>query len=157
MRINTNIGESLKNIRNYFGYTQQEIADQINIKRSLYSNYETNDCLIPLKNLIKLANFYKITVDSLLAFTDLEKSNKDIELNSEIISRNIKAIRQELNLSQKKLADLLNIGKSTIVDYEKQKYQISTAYIYDLSRLSGISVDWILGIQKNKYKKKKNK
>ena len=77
MRINTNIGESLKNIRNYFGYTQQEIADQINIKRSLYSNYETNDCLIPLKNLIKLANFYKITVDSLLAFTDLEKSNKD--------------------------------------------------------------------------------
>ena len=82
MRINTNIGESLKNIRNYFGYTQQEIADQINIKRSLYSNYETNDCLIPLKNLIKLANFYKITVDSLLAFTDLEKSNKDIEFAS---------------------------------------------------------------------------
>lgn len=151
MRTNTNIGGSLKNIRNYFGYTQQEIANQINIKRSLYSNYETNDCLIPLNNLIKLANFYKITVDSLLAFTDLEKNTKEIELNSEIISRNIKNIRNELNLSQKKLAELLNIGKSTIVDYEKQRYQISTAYIYDLSRLSGISVDWILGIQKKKY------
>lgn len=68
--------------------------DIINIKRSLYSYYETNDCLIPLNNLIKLANFYRITVDSLLAFTDLEKSNKAIGLNSEI--KILKNIRQDL-------------------------------------------------------------
>lgn len=153
MMKNTNIGASLKNMRDYFGFTQQEIADHINIRRSLYSNYESNTCVIPLKNLIKIANFYQTTVDSLLGLTDFEKITYEISFNPEKISQNIISIRKELNLSQRKLADTLNIGKTTLTDYENQKYIASTAFIYDLSRLSNISIDWILGRKDRKYLK----
>ena len=153
---NINIGASLKNMRDYFGYTQQEVADHINVRRSLYSNYESNTCVIPLKNLIKIANFYQMTVDSLLGLTDHEKITYEMSFNPEVISQNIISVRKELNLSQRKLADTLNIGKTTLTDYENQKYIASTAFIYDLSKLSNISIDWILGRKKRKYLSKKN-
>ena len=153
---NINIGASLKNMRDYFGYTQQEVANHINVRRSLYSNYESNTCVIPLKNLIKIANFYQMTVDSLLGLTDHEKITYEMSFNPEVISQNIISVRKELNLSQRKLADTLNIGKTTLTDYENHKYIASTAFIYDLSRLSNISIDWILGRKNRKYLSKKN-
>lgn len=56
-----------------------------------------------------------------------------------------------MNLSTSKLAEKLGYGSSTINDYETGKTMISTAYLYDLARLSNISTDYILGMKVKKY------
>lgn len=144
--IRYSIGERLKDIRTYYGYTQKQIAHILNISRSLYTHFELNVKMITLQHLVTLTNFYQVSVDSLLALTeDYDKASEKITLNANIISSNIKTIRKELKLFTKDLAYKLNYGITTINDYENKRYMVSTSYLYDLARYSSISIDWMLG------------
>ena len=58
--INTTIHERLKFTRIYFGYSQTELAKMLDVKQSVYANWELNKRLIPLRHLISLANIYQI-------------------------------------------------------------------------------------------------
>ena len=87
--IRYSIGERLKDIRIYFGYTQKQIAHILNISRSLYIHFELNVKMITLQHLVTLTNFYQGSVDSLLALTeDYDKASEKITLNANIISNN---------------------------------------------------------------------
>ena len=60
----------LKDLREDADLTQNFIAKQLHIKQNSYSNYETGQRQIPIDALIKLAQFYKTSVDYLLELTD---------------------------------------------------------------------------------------
>ena len=49
---------------------QQDIADFLDIHRTMYRRYESGETDIPARHLIKLANFYKTSVDYLLGLTN---------------------------------------------------------------------------------------
>jgi len=49
------ISQNLKIIRESSGFTQQQLADYLGIKRSAYSNYELGDRQIPLAVLEKVS------------------------------------------------------------------------------------------------------
>lgn len=61
--IRYSIGERLKDIRTYYGYTQKQIAHILNISRSLYIHFELNVKMITLQHLVTLTNFYQVSVD----------------------------------------------------------------------------------------------
>ena len=50
--------------------TQIEIADYLNMQRSVYRRYETGEREIPVWAVIKLAQFYHVTTDYLLGLSD---------------------------------------------------------------------------------------
>lgn len=60
----------LKELREENKYTQQEIANILDVKQNTYSQYETGQRQIPISMLIKLANFYDVSVDYILNLTD---------------------------------------------------------------------------------------
>jgi len=60
----------LKEIREDRDLTQIEIAKLLNMSRAGYSLYEININEIPVKNLIKLADFYNLSIDYILYLTD---------------------------------------------------------------------------------------
>jgi len=62
----------LKEIREYRGLSQLKIADVLNIKQNTYSQYETEKRQIPIESLIKLSEFYNVSVDYLLGLTNIE-------------------------------------------------------------------------------------
>ncbi len=64
------IFERLKEIREDKDITQKEVAKILNISQVVYSRYETGIRLIPIDKLIKLAKFYKVSVDYILGLTD---------------------------------------------------------------------------------------
>jgi transcriptional regulator with XRE-family HTH domain len=70
MRLNL---ERLKEIRKDNDYTQIEIARILGITQVQYSRYETGERLIPITLLIKLADYYNVSVDYLLGLTDIRK------------------------------------------------------------------------------------
>ena len=53
--------------------TRAEILD---IKQTVYSRYERGFQTIPLSHLIKLADYYNVSVDYILGRTDIPKLNK---------------------------------------------------------------------------------
>lgn len=56
----------LKQNRNSLGLTQEQVAQILNIDRSTYAYYELGRSEPSLENLIRLANLYGVTIDSLL-------------------------------------------------------------------------------------------
>ena len=59
------IGQKLKELRKAESLTQQQISEKLNIPRVNYTRYE-NDAVRPdYETLIKLADFYEISLDEL--------------------------------------------------------------------------------------------
>lgn len=63
----------IKDLREDSDLTQQQIADFLHIKQNTYSQYENEHRQIPIDILIKLARFYKTSVDYLLGETEERK------------------------------------------------------------------------------------
>lgn len=64
------IFQNIRNLREDNDKTQQELADYLHIKQTTYSKYELGKISIPIEVLIKLADYYDVTVDYLLGRTN---------------------------------------------------------------------------------------
>ena len=60
-----NLGKKLKQLRNSEGLTQQQLAEKLQISRVNYTRYETDAVRPDYETLIKLADFYDISLDEL--------------------------------------------------------------------------------------------
>lgn len=60
------LGEKIKNIRNKFGLSQEELAEIINVSRQAITKWETNVGIPDIENLKLLASTFNITVDYLI-------------------------------------------------------------------------------------------
>ncbi len=95
---------NLRNARASMNLTQSQVAKQLGISVSTYTKYETASNEPDLKMLVKLADFYHLSVDYLLRGHDnfiREKVNKSI-----ILSENEKAL-----ITQYRTLDDLSKGK----------------------------------------------
>ncbi len=60
------IGNQIKHLRKACGYTQQQLADKLDITKSIVSAYECEKRCPSYVKLIELANFFNVTTDYLL-------------------------------------------------------------------------------------------
>lgn len=68
----------------------------------------------------------------------------------------IREIREDNQLTQQKVADLLNIGQRTYADYESGKTRIPVDNLMKLAKFYNVSMDYIAGASdmKTEYPKK---
>lgn len=78
-------GEILKKLRQEQNLTQEELATKINSSRSNIANYENNNNMPSVEILERLSKIFNVSVDYLLAKTDLRDSER-IKLSDEDIS-----------------------------------------------------------------------
>lgn len=64
--------ENIRNLRIDHGYTQKQIAAYLNVKQNTYSQYELGVLNYPIEVLLKLADFYDVSVDYLLGRTTVK-------------------------------------------------------------------------------------
>ncbi len=141
-----NYGIQLKTLREEQNLTQEETAKLINIKRSLYNQYEQQYDIIPIYRLNDLANVFDVSIDYLLQITSNRKylnNKKDISL--EDTKTRLKEFRKEYNLTQQKLASILNTNQSVIANYERGRNIIATPFLYTICKKYNISADYLLG------------
>ncbi|MCR5061025.1 MAG: helix-turn-helix transcriptional regulator [Saccharofermentans sp.] len=60
----------IKELRESRGLKQREIAELISCSQQVYSKYELGVCDIPTDILIKLSNYYDVSVDYILGITN---------------------------------------------------------------------------------------
>jgi transcriptional regulator with XRE-family HTH domain len=141
-------GKKLKDLReepiNFV--RQKELAEMLNVHVSDYSQYEGEAIIIPLKHLISICNYFNVSLDYIFDFTNIRNySNSKENVDINIFIERIRELRKENNLTQAKLAKLLNVTQSLISNYEKGKYLVSTSFLYYICKKYNISADYLLG------------
>ena len=66
----------VKDLREDYDLTQQQVAEAIGITQRKYSYIETGIQPLTADILVKLSNFYHVSIDYLLAPTDNPRRNK---------------------------------------------------------------------------------
>jgi len=65
--------QRLRDLREDRDLTQQELATLLKVSQTTYSRYESGALDIPNTSLIKLAEFYKTSIDYLVGLTNNKK------------------------------------------------------------------------------------
>lgn len=66
--------ENIRYLRNRLGRSQQRLADDLGITRTRYCKYEYGQTEPPIELLIKLANYFGVSIDE-LAKEDIQRRN----------------------------------------------------------------------------------
>ena len=79
-----NLGKNLKNAREKAGYSQNDVAEKLNISRQSVSRWEKGRSVPDVENLVVLSQMYKISLDDLLEnpsteHTPLESEKKNYD------------------------------------------------------------------------------
>ena len=146
--MNENRLEGLKDERDL---KSKDIANHFKVNESTYSEWEHNKIPIPTRRIVGLADFFKVNIDYMLKLTDARvdiKTTTDLDL--ELIGNRLKEIRKDLGLSLRGLGDKLNCSFSSLGSYERAENLINCDILISLSKLSGYSIDYILGRSKDK-------
>ena len=66
----------LKELRKSKGYTQIALQMKTGIEQALLSKFENGDRVPPTETLVRLADFYDVSIDYILCRTDVPDINK---------------------------------------------------------------------------------
>ncbi|MBE6926700.1 MAG: helix-turn-helix transcriptional regulator [Ruminococcaceae bacterium] len=66
----------LKELRTHRGYTQISLQMQTGIEQSLLSKFENGERVPPTETLLRLAEFYNVSIDYILCRTDKPEINR---------------------------------------------------------------------------------
>ena len=138
--------DRLKELREEANLTQQTLADYLNIDRGQYGHYENEYDLIPIKYLIQLCDYFKVSLDYVFGFSEITIYNNEKEGSFlDITGIRLKAFRKGNKITQDKIAQVLNVDRSTIAKYESGHYLISTLFLYTICKKYNVSADYLLG------------
>lgn len=86
--------------------------------------------------------FSKIFIIFFIRYIFLKNRKAD---NNMTYKERIRNLREDHDLTQQKIADLLHIGQRTYADYESGKIRIPIDSILILAKFYNVSVDYITG------------
>lgn len=74
------LGERIKELRQLRGFTQDDVAEKLGMKRSNFSSYETGRTIPPSNILSEMATLFNTSTDYLLGKTENSDPVNDTEL-----------------------------------------------------------------------------
>lgn len=143
----------LEDLRDEKNLYKKNVAQNIGVVESVYSEWENGRVSIPTKRLYQLAEFFEVNIDYLIGITDRRvKIRKNKEIDIDIVSLRLKEIRKSLKMTMRDLAEKFNTSSSTISNYENGKFLILGSFLVELCMFSNYSIDWALGRSDKKYR-----
>lgn len=73
------IAKKMLEWRELYGYKQQQVAEAMGVKRATYANYECGRRSPDMDGLIRLAEFYKISIDELVGYRKNDSDNISLQ------------------------------------------------------------------------------
>lgn len=148
------MNERFEDLRDERDLKKKDVAKDIGVVESVYSEWENGKLSIPTKRLNQLANYFEVNIDYMVGISNKRlciKSKNDIDLN--LVSTRLKEIRKSLKLTMRVLSSKFNTSSSAISNYENGKFLILSSFLIELCKYSNYSIDWVLGRSDNKYLK----
>ena len=127
----------LKKLRRAKKLTQKELAEETDIPYRTLQNWENGESQIKPEKAEKLANFFGVSIAHLLGYedNDFEKANQN----------RLKELRKEKALTQSDLAELLEVTKLTISNWENGVSSIKSDRLKKLCEIFDVDAPYLLG------------
>lgn len=74
----------IRNLREDFDKSQQEIADYLGTSQTMYARYERGANEMPIRHLIKLSQYYNVSLDYLCDLTNRKTPYPDKRHNARL-------------------------------------------------------------------------
>lgn len=127
--------KNLRESRERLDLKQIDVAKIFPVANSTVSGWETGKDTIPLKNLIKYANYYNYSLDCLFGLSSKKEIANNFEIDLNKISKKLKHLREINNMTQKEVAKNLNTSQSGYAHYENARNLITTTFLYSLTKI----------------------
>ncbi len=100
--------KNLKKLRQSFGISQQQLADQIMVSQQSVNKYENHEVEPSIATLIKIADYFDVSTDYLIGRTSV-KTQADNPKSTDLNESETKLIKRfrKLNDKQKKLIEFI--------------------------------------------------
>lgn len=140
------LGEQLKILRELKKKSQQDVCSELNIEQSTLANYENNKRIPKVDILIKLAEYYNVSVDCLLGLKKINSNgNCDTYFYEEGLANwNIKKKAKEAGLSYDSVLDKTNINKERFDCLWYGNMQPFADELIRFSEVLNVSIDYLL-------------
>ena len=127
----------LKELRKEKKLTQKELAEETDIAYRTLQRWENGESQIKPEKAEKLANFFGVSIAHLLGYedNDFEKANQN----------RLKELRKEKALTQADLAELLEVTKLTISNWENGVSSIKSDRLKKLCEIFDVDAPYLLG------------
>ncbi len=134
----------LKLLRKERNISQKELAKIFNISQNGYSQYETEKRTMPVQFLIKLADYFDVSIDFILGLTNIkQKYSKSKIIYSKNMNR-LREIREDKDLTQNDIAIVLDMSRTGYCDYETGCNNIQIFNLIKLAIYYNVPIDYIL-------------
>lgn len=147
--------DNLKKIRTSLGYSQQEMADKLDININTYRGYEYNKREMPYEILLILIITFNVNINWLLSgngsmFIDKKEFSYKYQENC-LIPQKILSFNNRLIFVQEKndfldrdMAKILGIYEEDYIDLKSGIREPSFKIINRIKQFFNISIDWLL-------------
>lgn len=115
------IGDTLKRLRTKKGLTSEELCSKIGIKGGSYRNYERNDRKPDYDTLVKLADFYGVTIDYLLGRPEATPPENPIDQIPTVDEMERDLFREWLTLDKSARTAFLNVLRNIVAADNQRK------------------------------------
>ncbi len=133
----------LKELRTQKKINQQKLAKDIGVSRSTVAMWETDSSQPSNEMLLKLADYFNVSVDFLLGKENTVKRSKDKIMN------NILVLLEKKNKTIEELCKYLDISEYTFEDWIKGEDKTYNLYLPHIAEFFNVTVDEIVGREKD--------
>ena len=134
--------KKLKDARLKAGYTQEQIANILGIHPVSYNRWETGEREPKASYLLKLSSLLNVPIEYFFTSED----------DAKLVGLKIKRRREELNLTQEKLAELLRVSWSAVSKWEIGERKPSYSCLKKLSKVLDVPVTYFFESSENREK-----
>ena len=132
----------LRGLRKGKDLNQTQIAAVLRISQRGYSKYETGENDIPTQVLLRLADFYGVSVDYLLGRDETPAAQPPRGRSGWL---QLAALRREHGMTQAQAAALLGCSASLYAKYERGERPLPLPLAVKLADLYGVTLDRLAG------------
>lgn len=113
MVITMNFAEKILSLRTEYGYSQETLAEKLNVSRQAVSKWESGATLPETDKLITLSNFFGVSIDYLLKDNMQHNSHESLD---RIVLKFLGSAKDMDNISE----ELVEIMRDGIIDDEEK-------------------------------------
>ena len=140
--ITINLGNNIRRVRGK--RSQAEVAKTLAISVNTLSAYEKNRSLPSIEIFKKICQIFNLSADTLLEIEDISEtpSNGGMMLGYKLAN-----LREQLDLTQEKMAALLGVSVSTWSKYETGNRTPPLNRLKKICKNCKVSADYLLGLK----------
>lgn len=142
--------KKLREVREDFDMSQKQVAQILEITSQQYQLYESGKREMPTHLFIKLAEYYEVTTDYLVGRSNDDYSDYVSEKQKTLsyYYQKIRDIREDKDLYQHQVSDLLGITRQQYQLYESGKREMPMHLFIKLADYYEVTIDYLVGRDK---------